>query len=66
MRTHTQLIHIQRYQITALLKTGHSNARITKNIGVYMLIIGREIACNRGKGDCCPKQTHQFTISRSS
>ncbi len=49
MRTYTQLTHIQRYQIYALLKIGHSNTEIAQTIGVHKSTIGRKLARNKGK-----------------
>ena len=64
MRTYTQLTHIQRYQISALLKIGHSNTEIAQTIRVHKSTIGREVARNRGKRGYRPKQAHQFAIER--
>jgi IS30 family transposase len=64
MRKYTQLTHIQRYQIFALLKTGHSKSKIAQTIGVHKSTIGRELVRNRGKRGYRPKQAHQFAIER--
>ena len=64
MREYTQLTHIQRYQISALLKMGHSKTEIAQTIGVHKSTIGREIVRNRGKRGYRPKQAHQFAIER--
>ena len=57
MHKYTQLAHIQRYQISTLLKIGHLNTEIAQTIG-------REIARNRGKRGYRPKQAHQLAIER--
>jgi len=57
MRKYTQLTHIQRYQISALLKIGHSKTGIAQTIGVHKSTNGREIARNRGKRGYRPKQS---------
>jgi len=62
MQKYTQLTHIQRYQIYALLKIGHLKTVIAQTIGVHKSTIGREIARNRGKRGYRPKQAHQFAI----
>jgi IS30 family transposase len=64
MRTYTQLTHIQRYQISALLKIGHLQTEIAQIIRVHKSTIGREIARNRGKRGYRPKQAHQLAIGR--
>ena len=64
MRKYTQLTHIQRYQISVLLKIGHSKIGIAQTIGVHKSTIVREIARNRGKRGYRPKQAHQFAIER--
>ena len=64
MRKYTQLTHIQRYQIYALLKIGHSNTKIAQTIRVHKSTIGMEIARNRGKKGYRPKQAYQFAIER--
>jgi len=64
MRTYTQLTHIQRYQIYALLKTGHLQIEIAETIGVHKATISRELRRNRGRRGYRPKQAHQFAIAR--
>ena len=64
MRTYTQLTHIQRYQIYALLNIGHSNTGIAQTIGVHQSTIGREIKRNRGQKGYRPKQAGQKALER--
>ncbi|MDP2964554.1 MAG: IS30 family transposase [Pelolinea sp.] len=64
MRIYTQLTHIQRYQIYALLNIGHSNTGIAQTIGVHKSTIGREIKRNRGQKGYRPKQAHQIAMER--
>ena len=66
MRTYTQLTHIQRYQIYALLKTSHLQTEIAETIGVHKATISREIRRNRGRRGYRPKQAHQFAIDRQN
>ena len=64
MQTYTQLTHIQRYQISALLKMGHSKTEIAKSIGVHKSTVSREIKRNTGKRGYRPKQAHRFALAR--
>jgi len=66
MRTYTQLTHIQRYQISALLKIGHLQTEIAKIIRLHKSTIRREIRRNRGKRGYRPKQAHQLAIERQN
>jgi len=56
MRTYTQLTKEQRYQISALLRTGQSQSEIARIIGVDKSSISREIKRNKGKRGYRPKQ----------
>ena len=49
MSGYTQLTHGQRYQIEALLKTGHDQTMIANVLSVHKSTISREIACNGGR-----------------
>lgn len=62
--SYTQLTQEQRYQITALLKTEHSQATIATVIGVDKSTISRELRRNRGKRGYRPKQAHRFAQQR--
>jgi len=64
MRTYTQLTHIQRYQIYAILKMGHNRTEIAKLIGVHKSTISRELRRNRGQRGYRPKQAHQKALGR--
>jgi len=46
---YTQLAQEQRYQISALLKTGHSQTEIATVIGVKKTTVSRELRRNRGQ-----------------
>jgi IS30 family transposase len=56
MRNYTQLTKEQRYQISALLKTGQSQTQIAKVIGVDKSTISRELKRNKGRRGYRPKQ----------
>ena len=49
MSTYTQLTREQRYQIKALLDTGHNQRAIADVLGVHKSSIQRELKRNRGK-----------------
>jgi IS30 family transposase len=56
---YTQLTREQRYQIKALLKTGHAKAEIAKVIEVHRSTIYRELKRNSGKRGYRPKQADE-------
>lgn len=62
--SYTQLTQEQRYQISALLKTEHSQTEIAAEIGVNKSTISRELRRNRGKRGYQPKQAHRFAQQR--
>jgi IS30 family transposase len=62
--SYTQLTQEQRYQISALLKTEHSQTKIAAVIGVNKSTISRELRRNRGQRGYRPKQAHQFAQQR--
>jgi len=64
MQKYTQLTHIQRYQIYALLRMGHLQAEIADTIGVHKYTISREIWRNIGQRGYRPKQAHQKALER--
>jgi len=64
MSGYAQLTHGQRYQIEALLKTGHSQTMIAKVISVDKSTISREIRRNRGLRGYRPKQAHERAMMR--
>ena len=64
MRTYTQLTREQRYQLSALLKMGHSQTEIAEVIGMHKSTISREIRRNRGQRGYRPKQAHYMAKER--
>lgn len=64
MQTYTQLTHIQRYQISALLRMGHLQTEIAETIGVHKSTISREIRRNTGQRGYRPKQAQQKALER--
>jgi len=62
--TYTQLTQEQRYQISALLKTEHTQTKIATVIGVHKSTISRELRRNRGMRGYRPKQAHRFALKR--
>ena len=62
--SYTQLTQEQRYQISALLKTEHSQKEIAIVLGVHKSTISREVRRNRGKRGYRPKQAHRFALKR--
>jgi len=64
MRIYTQLTHIQRYQIYALLRMGHLQIEIAETIGVHKSTISRESGRNIGQRGYRPKQAQQKALER--
>ena len=64
MRTYTQLAQEQRYQIYAMLKMGHNQTEIAKEIGAHKSTISRELSRNRVQRSYRPKQAHQMALNR--
>ena len=62
--SYTQFTQEQRYQISALLKTEHSQTEIAIVVGVHKSTISREIDRNRGQRGYRPKQAQRFTDER--
>ena len=62
--SYTQLTQEQRYQISAMLKTEHSQIKIAAEIGVNKSTVSRELRRNRGKRGYRPKQAHRFAEQR--
>lgn len=56
MREYQQLTQGQRYQIYALLKTGHSQKQIADTIGVHRSSISRKVRRNWGKRGKLPNR----------
>ena len=61
---YTQLTREQRYQIKALLKTGHSQTQIADVLGVHKSTISRELDRNRGQRGYRPNQAHRMAMER--
>jgi IS30 family transposase len=61
---YTQLTREQRYQIKALLDTGHSRTETAQQLEVNKSTISREIRRNRGKRGYRPKQAHEMALKR--
>lgn len=62
--SYTHLTHEERYQISALYKTGLSLAEIARNIGRHKSTISREMIRIKGKRGYRPKQADYFAQSR--
>jgi IS30 family transposase len=62
--SYTQLTQEQRYQISALLKTEHSQTEIAIVLGVHKSTISREVRRNLGKRGYRPKQAHCLALKR--
>jgi IS30 family transposase len=62
--SYTQLTREQRYQIKALLKTGHTKSKIAAVIGVHRSTIYRELKRNIGQRNYRPKQAHKKALTR--
>jgi len=64
MKRYTQLTREQRYQIYALKKAGHSQARIAALLEVHKTTISRELKRNHGQRGYRPNQAHQLAQQR--
>ncbi len=62
--TYAQLTYEQRYQISSLLKMGHSQTEIANCIEVDKSTISRELKRNRGQRGYRPKQAHRKAQER--
>ena len=62
--SYTQLTREQRYQIYALMKEGHSQTQIARNLGVHKATIGRELSRNLGGRGYRPKQADELAQAR--
>jgi IS30 family transposase len=58
--TYQQLTQEQRYQIYALMKTGHQQTEIAAVVGVHKSTVSREIRRNCGLRGYRPLQAHQL------
>jgi len=64
MRRSTQLTLEQRYQIQAMLKTGHRYTEIASVVGVYKSTICQEVRCNLGLWVHRPQQAQRLALTR--
>ena len=64
MSSYKQLTREERYQIKALLQTGHKQAEIARTIGVHKSTIKRELNRNRGQRGYRPEQAHNKAMMR--
>jgi len=64
MRVYTQLTQGQRYQIEALLKTGHNQTMIATVLSVHKSTISRELKRNHGLRGYRPKQAQEKALAR--
>ena len=64
MRSSTQLTREQRYQISALLKTGHNHTLIAGLLQVHRSTVGLDIDRNRGRRGYRPRQADQKACNR--
>lgn len=66
MRHYKHLTQEQRYQISALMKTGISKSEISRIIGVHKATICREVKRNTGQRGYRPKQANNLAVSRKA
>lgn len=64
MEPYSQLTSEQRYQISALMKTDHTQTEIAEIVGVHKSTISREIRRNTGERGYRPKQAHMKALQR--
>lgn len=66
MKHYKHLTQAQRYQISALLKTGISQSHIARIVEVDKSTINRELKRNKGKRGYRPKQANTFACARKA
>ena len=64
MSGYAQLTHGQRYQIEALLKTGHNQIMIVNTLTVQKSMVSRGLKRNRGLRSYLPKQAEEKAMLR--
>ncbi len=64
MSSYTQLTREERYQISALVKAGHSQKEIAEILGRSKSTISRELRRNRGLRGYRPKQANRLALAR--
>ena len=62
--SYKQLTQFQRYQIKALLKSGHNQTKVAEIVGVHKSTISRELKRNQGLRGYRPKQAHGKALGR--
>jgi len=62
--SYTQLTREQRYQIYALRKAGHTQAKTAALIGVHESTVSRELRRNRGRRGYRPGRAHESAAAR--
>jgi len=64
MKTYKQLTEVQRYQIAALLKAGHTNKKMAELVGTSEATVSRELRRNRGQRGYRAKQAQNKALKR--
>lgn len=64
MRTYHQLTREQRYQITALLESGHNQSEIALYLGVHKSTVSRELQRNVATHGYLPRHAHLLALAR--
>lgn len=66
MRTYHQLTREQRYQIAALLESGHNQSEIALYLGVHKSTVSRELQRNTATRGYLPRHAHLLALARRS
>lgn len=66
MTTYHQLTREQRYQIAALLETGHNQSEIARCLNVHKSTISRELRRNTATHGYLPRHAHLLALARRS
>lgn len=64
MRTYHQLTREQRYQIAALLESGHNQSEIALYLGVHKSTVSRELQRNVATRGYLPRHAHLLALAR--
>lgn len=64
MRTYHQLTREQRYQIAALLESGHNQSEIALYLGVHKSTVSRELRRNEATHGYLPRHAHLLALAR--
>lgn len=62
--SYTQITQGQRYQMEALLKTGHNQTKIAAVLSIHKSTVSRELRRNQGLRGYRPKQAHVKAMQR--